>query len=148
MKKFFVTLMLCVTTISASAQIKSIDVKGNLRNDFGLGVGFTADLVKKFEIAPSFNYYFAKGGTVFTVEADFHYKFKLATNWTLYPIVGATYYYVKPKAHHSTGKFGVNLGAGTQYDFTKNVAGFVECKYQWVDGADDTYFSLGMKFGI
>lgn len=148
MKKIFATLMLCVMTIAASAQVKSVDVKGDLRGDFGLGVGITADLVNNFEIAPSFNYYFVDGATVLTVEADFHYDFQVATNWNVYPIVGATYYYSKVKGVDAWSKFGVNLGVGTEYQFTKTLAGFVEGKYQWIDGADDTYFSLGVKVTI
>ena len=39
MKKLFLTALMCVLTMSTFAQIKSFEVKGNLRGDFGLGVG-------------------------------------------------------------------------------------------------------------
>lgn len=142
MKKLYATLIFCVMTLAASAQITSIDIKGNLRHDFGVGVGFTADLTNNFELSPSFNYYF-NDEKFFHIDADFHYNIRLERNFTIYPIVGTTYYH----ADHFN-KLGVDLGAGMKYDFTKILAGFVEGKYQWVDGADDSYFSLGLKIGI
>ncbi len=129
-------------TVAASAQVKSIDIKGNLRSDFGVGVGITADLTNNFEISPSFNYYFTDP-SYFHIDADFHYNIGLGSNFTLYPIVGATYFHAD-----DYNKFGVDLGAGIKYDFTQKIAGFVEGKYQWIDGGDDSYFSLGIKIGI
>ncbi len=142
MKKIFATLLLAVMTVAASAQVKSIDIKGNLRSDFGVGVGITADLTNNFEISPSFNYYFTDP-SYFHIDADFHYNIGLGSNFTLYPIVGATYFHAD-----DYNKFGVDLGAGIKYDFTQKIAGFVEGKYQWIDGGDDSYFSLGIKIGI
>lgn len=142
MKKIFVTLMLGVMTLAASAQVKSIDIKGNLRNDFGLGVGITADLSKNFELSPSFNYYFGDS-KYFHIDGDFHYNVALGNNFTFYPIVGLTYYH-----YDNDNNLGVDLGAGIKYDFNRKIAGFVEGKYQWVDGADDSYFSLGIKIAI
>ena len=142
MKKIFATLLLAVMTVAASAQVKSIDIKGNLRSDFGIGVGITADLTNNFEISPSFNYYFTDP-SYFHIDADFHYNIGLGSNFTLYPIVGATYFHAD-----DYNKFGVDLGAGIKYDFTQKIAGFVEGKYQWIDGGDDSYFSLGIKIGI
>ena len=142
MKKIFATLVLCAMTLASSAQVKSIDIKGNLRSDFGVGVGITANITNNFELSPSFNYYFTDDN-FFHIDADFHYNFGLGNNFTLYPIVGATYYHAE-----DFNKFGVDLGAGIKYDFTSRIAGFVEGKYQWVDGDDDSYFSLGIKIGI
>ena len=151
MKKIFATLLLAVMTVAASAQVKSIDIKGNLRSDFGVGVGITADLTNNFEISPSFNYYFTDP-SYFHIDADFHYNIGLGSNFTLYPIVGATYCHADGGEGGEGGedfnKFGIDLGAGIKYDFTKRIAGFVEGKYQWVDGDDDSYFSLGVKIGI
>lgn len=144
MKKIFVTLMLCIMTIAASAQIKSVDVKADLRGDFGLGAGITMGIVDKIDFAPRFNYYFAgHGANLFTIDADFHYNIPVAESFKVYPAVGLVYL-------HATGfnKVGVNLGAGAQYSITDNLGAFIEAKYQWVDGWDDTYFSLGVNIGI
>lgn len=137
--------MLCVMTLAASAQVKSVDVKGELRGDFGLGIGITAGLFDKFELAPSFNYYFGDS-KAFTIDADFHYDFGVTSKWNVYPIAGLVYFHAS-----DFDKLGINLGVGTEYYFTNNIAGFVEGKYQWLfdtHGADDTYFTLGVKIGI
>ncbi len=143
MKKIFVTMMLCAMTLAASAQVKSIDIKGNLRSDFGVGVGITADLIDKFEIAPSFNYYF-NDANYLHIDADFHYNFEVGNNFKLYPLAGVAY-------HHAKGdfnKFGFNLGAGAGYQFTQKIEGFLEGKYSWVEHGDDSFFSLGIKIAI
>lgn len=156
MKKIFITMMLCVMTIAASAQVKSIDVKGDLRGDFGLGVGITANLFNELDIAPRFNYYFADHATVYTIDADLHYNFHVADKWTVYPIAGLAYYHcgyksdwlVDGKKVDSVDKIGCNLGVGCKYDITRAIGLFVEGKYQWIDGYDDTYFSLGVNIAI
>ena len=44
MKKIIISMMLALVAVTASAQIKTVDIKGNLRSDFGLGIGITGDL--------------------------------------------------------------------------------------------------------
>ena len=149
MKKIILTMMLCVMTLAASAQFKSFDVKGDLRGDFGLGVGVTANLFDKIDIAPSFNYYFTdKDVTTYVLEADLHYDFNVAQQFTVYPIAGLAWYHCGVKNFDSVNKLGVKLGVGARYNITSSIAAFAEGKYQWVDGADDTYFSLGVSFGL
>lgn len=148
MKKIIASLMLGAFATAASAQVKTVDIKGDLRGDFGLGVGISADLTKNFEFSPSLNYYFIDNCTCLQLEADFHYNIDLGKEFTFYPVVGAGLQYAKPDHWDGSTDFLINLGGGIKYDFSSNVAGFVECKYQWVDGGDDTYFSLGVKIGI
>ena len=126
MKKIIISMMLALVAVTASAQIKTVDIKGSLRSDFGLGIGITGDLSNKIEFSPSFNYYFIEDCTCFQLEADFHYNIPLGSGFKFYPLVGA----------------------GINYKFSSNVTGFVEGKYQWIDGGDDSYFSLGIKLGI
>ena len=143
MKKIFATLALCVMTLAASAQVKSIDIKGDLRHDFGLGVGATFGIVDKIDLAPSFNWYFPEHGHMFTVDADFHYNIDLGKDFTFYPILGAVYFHAE-----DYNKLGVNIGAGIKYDLNEKIDLFVDGKYQWVDGWDDTYISLGVKIAL
>lgn len=143
MKKIILSMILGIMAITASAQLKTLDIKGNLRNDFGIGAGVTLGITDKIDFAPAFNYFFAEGdANVWAIDADFHYNFNVGDNFQVYPILGATLF------HAGETKFGVNIGAGCQYDFTKKVAAFVDLKYQYVDGWDDTYFSLGVKLGL
>ena len=60
MKKLFMVALLCTMTVSAMAQIKSVDVKANLRGDFGIGAGITMPVLESIDFAPTFNYYFAE----------------------------------------------------------------------------------------
>lgn len=150
MKKLIASALLIASAATASAQVKTIDLKGDLRGNFGLGVGVTADLTEYIEFSPAANFYFGDG-TNLQLEGDFHYKFDLGDEFTLYPIVGAgldfNHYKVEDDSHTNLN-FLVNLGCGVKKQFTDNLAGFVECKYQWVGGHGDTYFSLGVNLAI
>lgn len=146
MKKIILSMILGIMAITASAQIKTVDIKGNLRNDFGIGGGITIGLNDKIDFSPALNYFFVDGdGNCWTTDADFHYNFGIAQDFRVYPILGGTLCH---PASGSTIKFGINLGCGCQYDFTESFAGFVDLKYQYVDGWDDTYFSLGVKIAL
>lgn len=147
MKKLIASALLVASAATASAQIQTIDFKGDLRSKFGLGVGVTADLTDNIEFSPAANFYFGDITNV-QAEADFHYKFDLGDDFTLYPLVGAGLDFNNAKDSKSDVNFLVNLGCGVKKDFTSNLAGFVECKYQWVGGGGETYFSLGIKLAI
>jgi len=145
MKKIILMAVMCVMTLSAMAQIKSVEAKGNLRGDFGLGIGFTMPLMQQLDFAPSFNYYFGDG-TVFTVDADFHYNFDLDQNWTLYPLAGLTWFHASAKIGDDYNKIGANLGGGARYNINSQWAAFAEAKYQWVTDFDDSFFTLGVSY--
>ena len=51
MKKLIASALLVASAATASAQIQSIDAKSSVRNDFGLGVGITADLTDNIEFS-------------------------------------------------------------------------------------------------
>lgn len=149
MKKIFATLALCVMTLAASAQVKSIDIKGDLRHDFGLGVGATFGIVNNIDFAPSFNWYFPEHGHMFTVDADFHYDIALGNSgFTLYPVVGVALGNWGGGDHSAT-KLGFDLGGGVKYNVVNNINIFCEGKWQWFnDNCDDAYISLGVNIGI
>ena len=145
MKKILFIAMMCVMALSATAQIKSVDVKGNLRGDFGLGAGFTMPVMEQIDFSPSFNYYFTDG-TVFTIDADFHYNFDLAQGWTLYPLVGLAWFHASHEIGDDYNKLGINLGGGARYNLNSQWAIFAEATYQWVNDFDDSFFSLGVSY--
>lgn len=146
MRKVFLSVAMCAVTMVASAQIKSVDLKANMRSDFGLGIGITTALNEKIDFAPSFNYYFTDGSNPFTIDADFHYNFDLADSFTLYPMAGAVLFHVTDFT-----KIGLNLGAGARYQVNEKIGVFAEAKYQFLfdaNGADDTFFSLGVNYSF
>lgn len=54
MKKILLLVILSISAFAANAGgVRSLDMKANLRHDFGLGLGVTFELPKNFEIAPS-----------------------------------------------------------------------------------------------
>lgn len=149
MKKILVIAMMFVMALTASAQVKSFDVKGDLRNDFGLGLGVTCGFNERIDFAPSFNYYFVDAGHFFTVDADVHFNTRLmATDFSFYPLAGVAVMNSGAKGVDSVTKLGVDLGAGVKYNVTNNVGLFLECKYQWFSKWDDLYLSLGVNIGI
>lgn len=77
MKKILLLVILSISAFAANAGgVRSLDLKANLRHDFGLGVGVTFQLPKNFEIAPSLNFYF-NDGNMLTTDLDFRYRFEL-----------------------------------------------------------------------
>lgn len=171
MKKILLSFLLCAMTMFASAQIETLDIKADLRGDFGLGIGISADLGGDFEFSPSFNYYFWDCGTHFDVEGDFHYNVDLGKKFTLYPVFGLLlhfkdlddhcYHAAHHHLHHDhfdhnlhcecydgAARLGVDVGCGIKYDFSRKCAGFIEGKYQYVKHESETYFALGVKLKI
>lgn len=148
MRKILFMLVLCFTALTASAQIKSLEVKTNLRGDFGLGVGVTMPATASLDFAPSFNYYFGSDNT-FTLDGDFRWNIDAGSLLTVYPLAG-------PAIFHASGdcsvtKIGLNLGVGGSYYVNDRISVFGEAKYQFLfnaHGADDTFASVGVSFAI
>ena len=151
MKKLIASALLAVSAATASAQIQTIDFKSSVRGHFGLGVGITADLTDNIEFSPSASYYFAGSSiTNLQAEADFHYKFDVGDEFTVYPLLGAGLNYDNTTDSHSDLNFLMNLGCGLKKDFSSSLAGFVECKYQWIGGhgKDGAYLTAGVKLAL
>ncbi len=152
MKKFFLAALMCVMAMGAFAQVnfKSVEVKANLRHDFGIGVGTTVGISQDIDFAPSFNAFFVDGASsCFTIDADFHYDIDLGHEFHLFPLAGPALYHVSPKAGNGVTKLGVNLGCGLDYDLDYNWTVFAEGKYQFLfnaNGYDDTFLSVGCKY--
>lgn len=146
MKKIILMTIMCIMTLSAMAQIKSVDVKGNLRGDFGLGVGVTMPLQENIDFSPSFNYYFSEGVT-YTIDADLHYNFNLEQGWSVYPLVGLLWFHHAPKmGEGDINKIGANIGGGARYNIDSQWAVLAEAKYQWVSNFNETFFSIGVSY--
>ena len=151
MKKLIASALLAVSAATASAQIQTIDFKSSVRDYFGLGVGITADLTDNIEFSPSASYYFVGSSiTNLQAEADFHYKFDVGDEFTVYPLLGASLNYDNTTDSHSDLNFLMNLGCGLKKDFSSSLAGFVECKYQWIGGHghDGAYLTAGVKLAL
>ena len=58
MKKTFFTLLMFLSVLTASAQLKTIDLKVGVRNTFGIGGGVNIGVLDFIDFAPNFNYFF------------------------------------------------------------------------------------------
>ena len=85
-----------------------------------------------------------------------HYLFPIASNISLYPLAGFTYtnwHLDLGKAGDydvsgSDGKFGVNLGAGMEFDLDKNWSLNFDIKYQLISDLDQAVFNLGVAYNF
>lgn len=151
MKKIIISFLLCVVSLTASAQIKSLDLKGSLRSDLGLGAGLTFGVLEYVDFAPSFTYFFLSDGTAFSIDGDFHYNVVVNDRIELFPVLGASVYHRNYGHKADKTKFGLNAGAGIRYYLTDQVSLIGEAKYQFLfggDGLDDPILNVGISLNL
>lgn len=151
MRKIIISFMLCVMSLTTSAQIKSLDLKGSLRSDFGLGAGITFGVLEYVDFAPSFTYYFPSDGTAFSVDTEFHYNIDVNDRIGLYPVIGGTIYHRNYSQKADRTKIGLNAGVGIRYFLTDQVSLIGEAKYQFLfmgDNLDDPVISVGISLNL
>ena len=93
---------------------------------------------------------------MFDINANIHYLFPIASNISLYPLAGFTYtnwHLDLGKAgdydvSESDGKFGVNLGAGMEFDLDKSWSLNFDIKYQLISDLDQAVFNLGVAYNF
>ncbi|HAH77670.1 MAG TPA: porin family protein [Prevotella stercorea] len=169
MKKLLLTLACAMTSLFASAQAKTAAVGLNLNygteiESLGLGVKGSYCFTDHIRGEASFNYFFPKDHfTMWEINANAHYLFNIGDKFKVYPLVGLTYVHghwsnkysvggggnfddVTVKESYNTGKFGVNLGGGAQYDLTDNLMLNFEVKYSLVSDLDQCVISLGAAY--
>lgn len=163
MKKFLIaSCMLFISLSSAFAQQGKQAIGGNLSygteiESVGLGVKYQYNITDQIRIEPSMDYFFKNDGlSMFDINANVHYLFPVASNVRLYPLAGFTYtnwhldlgkvgdYNVSG----SDGKFGVNLGAGAEFNVAANWVMNLEIKYQLISDLDQGVFNLGVAYNF
>lgn len=175
MKKLLLTLACAMTSLFASAQAKTAAVGLNLNygteiESLGLGVKGSYCFTDHIRGEASFNYFFPKKHfTMWEINANAHYLFNIGDKFKVYPLVGLTYVHghwsnkysvvavaiapmrkangeITVNESYNTGKFGVNLGGGAQYDLTDNLMLNFEVKYSLVSDLDQCVISLGAAY--
>lgn len=152
MKKVFLSLALCAVAFAASAQLKSVDAKLDLRGETGFGVGATVGLGEKLELAPSVSLFFPSSHyTMYTADVNVHYilPFDIHENLELYPLAGVGYFHYSfdyGDIDWSHNELLVNVGAGARWHFNDQWAAFAEEKYQIVQDYNDNFLSVGISF--
>lgn len=164
MKKLLLTLACAMTSLFASAQAKTAAVGLNLNygtgiESLGLGVKGSYCFTDHIRGEASFNYFFPKDHfTMWEINANAHYLFNIGDKFKVYPLVGLTYvhghlsgfdtpnYGDFGDGSYDTGKFGVNLGGGAQYDLTDHLMLNFEVKYSLVSDLNQCVISLGAAY--
>lgn len=154
MKKVLLTLACAMTSLFASAQAKTAAVGLNLNygteiESLGLGVKGSYCFTDHIRGEASFNYFFPKDHfTMWEINANAHYLFNIGDKFKVYPLVGLTYVHGHLSGFDTpdTGKFGVNLGGGAQYDLTDHLMLNFEVKYSLVSDLDQCVISLGAAY--
>jgi outer membrane protein X len=140
MKKVVFTLVLSLA-ICAAAQAQQTFAGGLsfTEGEAGIAARYTRAW-GEIRLAPELALFFPGGGTVVDINANVHYLFSLAPKFTLYPLAGFCL-----RNGYSDSAFGLNLGAGGEYELTGNMAGFVELKGIMGDGSSSA-FTLGVAY--
>lgn len=126
-------------------------------SNLGLGIHYSYQLSDNFRIEPGFTYYFdTEKFAMKDVSLNAHYLFTTKNDKShFYPLFGVTTIFGaereygdpdKGEEYHpkdSFARFGVNLGAGFQYDVTDDFALVLEAKYRLIA----TYGSVGINLG-
>ena len=128
MKKFFVTMLVCLMTSAALwAQEGKWGVGLNLgygteASQAFLGGRVLYDIDDRFDVVGSFNRYFKDGELeTWDINADFHWNFYHHDFFEVYTITGLTLLHQKIGViDYKDSFFGVNLGAGIMFDITEN----------------------------
>lgn len=137
----------------------------------GLGAKYQYGLTDAIRLEGGFDYFFKKdGASMWDININAHYLFPFADKFAAYPLVGLTYSHWKMDGYgvdlgdtsglgsfgddldefeegmnssESSSKFGVNLGAGIQYDINDKWAANFEIKYQLIGDYGQAVFGIG-----
>lgn len=174
MKKIFFILCVALISVSAFAQKgkQSVGVGVNYGTEIsniGLGAKYQYGLTDALRLEGGFDYFLKKDGVnMWDINLNAHYLFPLAEKFKVYPLAGLTYtrwgihdvdYDLGEYSEYSeysdddldtdggsTGKFGVNLGAGLQYDLSEKLAVNAEIKYQLISDFNQVVFGVGVAY--
>lgn len=99
------------------------------------------------------------------INVNAHYLFPVAKGIKVYPLVGVCYTNwssdagysdmegmegwgddIEDEGSDSSGKFGVNLGGGVQYDINDRWAVNFELKYQLISNFNQAVFGIGVAY--
>ena len=156
MKKALLSIILtAIFSLGMQAQIgsKALLPKVGYQTEFkrfALGVEGRYFLTENIRIAPGLTFLFPKDNEIgFDADINVHYVFPIQERLSVYPFLGGAMLnnlHNNDGAPGNTTDFGLNVGAGVQYDVTENGYVNIEFKYTFINMADPSYFMLG--YGI
>jgi outer membrane protein X len=128
------------------------------------GIGVTAEfpIIEDLTIAPGFIYYLPKDESGISlnwweINGNAHYYFSNTESLGFYGLAGLNYSHVKVDYDGSgwggadfgasDGRFGLNLGAGANFNIGSSITPFAEAKYVIIDGGQ-LVIGAGVKFDL
>lgn len=144
-------------------------------SNLGIGAKFQYGITDAIRAEASFDYFLKKDGLkMWDANINAHYLFPIVDKFKVYPLVGLTYsnwnigsmdiytwsddngngewdegekkYDAEYEGSGSTGKFGVNLGAGIEYAITNRLSVSFEAKYQLISDYNQAVFGVGVAY--
>lgn len=170
MKKYVLTLCIALVSMCAFAQEGQKAVGFNLSygteiSNIGIGVKGQYNFTEAIRGEASFDYFLKKDGlSMWDFNVNAHYLFPVANGFKVYPLAGLCYTHwsfdggdfydgleeyvgdVDDEVSSNTGKLGVNLGGGVQYDLTSNLVLNFELKYQLISDYNQAVFGVGLAY--
>ena len=134
--------------------------------NFGITPKIQYYVTDAFRPEISFDYFIEKKHlSVWDININFHYLIHMKYGIYVYPILGATFQHTHEtydlpvvdattglptgkteKSTDNTGRFGLNAGAGVQYDITPQLYANLELKYQYVKDFGRGIFQIGIGY--
>ena len=173
MKKLFLFMCMALAAVTSHARSYLYDepesgdfaiglnINQGTRNPvFNLGLGAKAQLyaTRALRVEASFNGFFEfKNVSYWDTNLNFHYLFDVAEQFHVYPILGATFmhgHYEAGEYSNREGSFGVNVGAGLQYDINEHIYVMAEGVYKhgtkrWLDDYEGGYdYKIGPRVNV
>lgn len=155
MKKLLLSLAaLCICT-GAFAQKgeKSVGLSfnyGSWIETLGFGLKFNYNITDNIRLAPNFTYFIKNNNAnIWDINTDVNYLFRVAPKFKIYPIAGlslATWHLKYENVKTNETRFGLNLGAGFEYDITREWAVNFEIKYRIMSDIDQAVIGLGVLY--
>ena len=166
MKKIiFMAFFALVSTFASAQEVGVQGLYGTNSGHFGVGVQGRYNFTEKIRGAASFNYYFQTNNVSgWDLNANAQYLFPVGNGFTLYPLAGLTYLHatahidklveayvgnlVEGANNVSTGKLGVNLGGGVDYQLNDKIKLNAEPRLQLVGGSNELVLSVGVVYSL
>lgn len=166
MKKIVLTLAALFVCAGAFAQSfrgeKSAGISINYGTEIetvGFGFNFNYNITDEIRLNPNFTYFLKKNDVnIWDVNVDVNYLFDIAPWFKAYPVAGlslATAHwsviYTAPGSNHVKSKsnetrFGVNIGAGFEYDIAPDWAVNFQIKYRIMSDIDQAVIGVGVLY--
>lgn len=164
--KLFLTtvLLFLIGTSVSSAQTETrlgaMVVYGTEIENVGIGVNAEFPIMENLTISPGFIYYLPKEETGVDINwwelnGNANYYFLNEESFGFYGIAGLNYSHVSidfdgptfggSSMETSDGRFGLNLGAGANFNIGGSITPFAEAKYVIIDGSQ-LVIGAGVRF--